>query len=158
MSIAGRMKPVLILSRETRSEGETIRLGAEFARTLAAGDIAACYGDLGSGKTSFIKGVCGGFGIQEHVSSPTFTIVNEYHSQAFPIYHFDFYRLNNIQELREIGFEDYISRKDGVCLIEWAEKVHGMISSQPRYAVEFSVGESRDTRMIVIRRYCESGS
>lgn len=156
MKTAERMKPVIILSCETHTEGETIRTGAEFARSLVAGDIVACYGDLGSGKTSFIRGVCEGFHVGEHVASPTFTIVNEYHSPAFPVYHFDFYRLNRADEVRETGLEEYLSRRDGVCLIEWAEKVHGCLSRHPRYAVELSVGDNRDTRSVVVRRYSET--
>ena len=149
------MKPAVILSSETHSEDETIRLGADFARTLVAGDVVACYGDLGSGKTSFIRGACAGLGIGEHVASPTFTIVNEYRSKKFPVYHFDFYRLNSFQDLQEIGVEEYLSRRDGVCFIEWAEKGNPLIAPLPRYAVELSVGENRDTRIIVIRRYTD---
>lgn len=147
------MKPAIILSSETCSETETVDLGARFSGKLAPGDIVACYGDLGSGKTSFIRGVCQGLHIQEHVASPTFTIVNEYRTENFPVYHFDFYRLTTTRELLEIGFEDYLSRQDGVCLIEWAEKVQRVLSPLPRYAVELRVGKTRDVRMVVIRKY-----
>ncbi len=147
------MKPAIILSSETSSEAETISFGAEFSRELKCGDVVACYGDLGSGKTAFIRGVCRGLRIREHVASPTFTFVNEYHAEAFPVYHFDFYRLGDVRELREIGVEDYLSRADGVCLIEWAEKIQTVVSSVPRYAVELSVCDGHDKRRLVIRKY-----
>ncbi|MDR0986158.1 MAG: tRNA (adenosine(37)-N6)-threonylcarbamoyltransferase complex ATPase subunit type 1 TsaE [Ruminococcus sp.] len=99
------------------STAETETLGREFAAGLVRGDIVAFYGGLGAGKTAFIRGVCGYFGIKE-VSSPTFTIVNEYESEAAKIYHFDMYRIT--ADLESIGFFDYT---DGIILIEWFENI-----------------------------------
>lgn len=132
----------------TQSEQETINLGAEFAKTkLKAGDVIALFGDLGSGKTRFVQGICKSFGITEHVSSPSFTIVNEYNTGLLKIYHFDFYRVKSIHEIVDIGFDDYISA-DGICVIEWAERVTGLLGS--RYEVHFSLGDAENIREIKI--------
>lgn len=132
----------------TQSEQETINLGSEFAKTkLKAGDVVALLGDLGSGKTRFVQGICKGFGITEHVASPSFTIVNEYNTGSLKIYHFDFYRVKSIGEIVDIGFDDYISA-DGICVIEWAERVSGLLGS--RYEIHFSLGDAENIREIKI--------
>lgn len=132
----------------SHSEKETIGAGARFAKLLKPGDVVALEGDLGSGKTRFIKGICIGLGVAEHVASPTFTILNEYRGSVLKIYHFDFYRLGSTAELREIGFEEYLDG-DGVCVIEWADRVHDKLPDE-RYDVHMSFGNSPDTRQIVI--------
>src|SRR5512140_2451507 len=124
---------------QTHSEEETISSGARFARRLSAGQIVALIGELGSGKTRFIKGVCLGLGVKEHVASPTFTIVNEYLGDTLPVYHFDFYRMKSPRELREIGFDEYLDGS-GVCLIEWADRVIEMLPPR-RYEVRFALGD-----------------
>ena len=101
----------------THSEQETVSAGKAFATRLAPGSVVALFGDLGAGKTRFIKGICEGLGIQKHVSSPTFTIVHEYPVAGGTIYHFDFYRVRSVQEVVDLGFEDYL-RTDSICLIE----------------------------------------
>ncbi len=107
----------------THSESETEALGARFAAKLAPGTVAALYGDLGCGKTAFVRGMARGMGIAGPVTSPTFTIVNEYDGPR-PLFHFDMYRLGGADELFDIGWEDYLAR-GGVCAVEWSENVPG---------------------------------
>ena len=102
----------------TKNEAETEQAGAELARTLPDGAVVALYGDLGAGKTAFVRGMARGMGISARVSSPTFTIVNEYLG-ARELYHFDMYRLASSDELFDIGWEDYL-RRGGVCAVEWS--------------------------------------
>ena len=105
----------------TKNEAETEKAGADFAASLPDGSVVAMYGDLGAGKTAFVRGMARGMGIDARVSSPTFTIVNEYLG-ARELYHFDMYRLGSSDELFDIGWEDYLSR-GGVCAVEWSENV-----------------------------------
>ncbi len=105
----------------TKNEAETEQAGAELARMLPDGAVVALYGDLGAGKTAFVRGMARGMGITARVSSPTFTIVNEYLG-ARELYHFDMYRLASSDELFDIGWEDYL-RRGGVCAVEWSENV-----------------------------------
>ena len=105
----------------TKNEAETEKAGADFAAALPDGSVVAMYGDLGAGKTAFVRGMARGMGIDARVSSPTFTIVNEYLG-ARELYHFDMYRLASSDELFDIGWEDYLSR-GGVCAVEWSENV-----------------------------------
>lgn len=105
----------------TKQESETVLAGEQFARKLQPGSVVAFYGDLGAGKTAFIRGMAKGLGLSARVSSPTFTIVNEY-TGTVPLFHFDMYRLGSSDELFEIGWEDYIAR-GGVCAVEWSENV-----------------------------------
>ena len=130
----------------TRTERETAGLGGDLGRRLRPGDTVALYGELGTGKTRFIQGICKALGVNEHVASPTFTIVNEYHTPECDIYHFDLYRVNSIAELRDLGFEEYVSG-DGVCLIEWAEKAAAVLPAR-RYDVvlKFGTGPISGTR------------
>ena len=137
----------------TRSEAETIALGASFAEGLRPGDVVALYGTLGTGKTHFIKGICRGLGAGEHVTSPTFTIVNEYRGGRIAVYHFDFYRMKDQRELRDIGFDEYLDG-DGVCLLEWAERVAGRLPAR-RYEVSLAFGDGADARRITIGEVAE---
>ena len=105
----------------THSEAETEELGAAFAQKLPDGSVAAFYGELGSGKTAFVRGMARGMGISAMVSSPTFTIVNEYIGPR-SLFHFDMYRLGSADELYDIGWEDHLGR-NGVCAVEWSENV-----------------------------------
>ena len=105
----------------TKNEAETEAAGAAFAESLPDGSVVALYGDLGAGKTAFVRGMARGMGLDVRVSSPTFTIVNEYLG-ARELYHFDMYRLGSSDELFDIGWEDYLSR-GGVCAVEWSENV-----------------------------------
>ena len=105
----------------TNSEKETEELGARIARELPDGSVVAFYGELGSGKTAFVRGMARGMGIDTLVNSPTFTIVNEYIGPR-SLFHFDMYRLGSADELYDIGWEDYLAR-GGVCAVEWSENV-----------------------------------
>ena len=105
----------------SRSEAETEAIGEKFAEDLASGTVVAMYGDLGAGKTAFVRGMARGMGLTCRVSSPTFTIVNEYEGER-ELIHFDMYRLESSDELFEIGWEDYLAR-GAVCAVEWSEKV-----------------------------------
>ena len=103
------------------SEQETEELGRRLAETLKGGAVVAMYGDLGAGKTAFVRGMARGLGLNCRVSSPTFTIVNEYLGER-ELIHFDMYRLSGADELFDIGWEDYLNR-GAVCAVEWSEKV-----------------------------------
>ena len=105
----------------TNSDKETEAVGEQFGRTVKDGTVVAMYGDLGAGKTAYVRGMSRGMGITERVSSPTFTIVNEYLGDRTLI-HFDMYRLGSADELFDIGWEDYIAR-GAVCAVEWSENV-----------------------------------
>ena len=106
----------------THSADETQALGQKLASRLASGDVIAYFGDLGAGKTAFTRGLAQGLGITDPVTSPTYTIVNEYLSGRIPLFHFDMYRLSSSDELFDIGWEDYLDR-GGVCAVEWSENV-----------------------------------
>ena len=105
----------------TTSELETEQAGADFAARVPDGAVVAMYGDLGAGKTAFVRGMARGMVISARVSSPTFTIVNEYAGRR-ELFHFDMYRLGSADELFDIGWEDYLAR-EGVCVVEWSENV-----------------------------------
>ena len=106
----------------THNPAETEALGAALARALHPGAVIAYRGDLGAGKTAFTRGLARGLGCSEQVTSPTYTIVNEYLSGKMPLFHFDMYRLGSADDLWDIGWEDYLDRM-GVCAVEWSENV-----------------------------------
>lgn len=106
----------------SNSPDETEALGERLAQKLIPGSVIAYTGDLGAGKTAFTRGVARGLGVIENVTSPTYTIVNEYLSGRLPLFHFDMYRLETSEDLFDIGWEDYLSR-GGVCAVEWSENV-----------------------------------
>ena len=112
--------------RETNSERETYELGLAMGREARPGEVYTLIGDLGVGKTVFTKGLAAGLGIKEPVSSPTFTILQEYEEGRLPFYHFDVYRIGDVEEMDEIGYEDYFYG-DGVCLIEWADLIREIL-------------------------------
>lgn len=132
---------------DSKSVEETIALGNEFAKKLVPGDVVCLEGDLGAGKTHFVKGMASFFGIdQDKVSSPTFTLINEYPSEI-PLYHFDCYRLKNEQEALEIGIEEYLYG-DGVSVIEWPSKIKSIIPEDSIQIEIKHIGKSK--RSIVI--------
>ena len=106
----------------SRSEADTERAGEALARGLEPGSVVTMYGELGAGKTAFVRGMARGMGISCRVSSPTFTIVNEYAGNGRELLHFDLYRLGSADELLDIGWDDYLAR-GGVCAVEWSENV-----------------------------------
>lgn len=110
----------------TNSPEETEELGRRLAAVLTPGSVVAYTGDLGAGKTAFTRGLARGLGIEGGVTSPTFTIVNEYEGGRMPLFHFDMYRLGGEEELFDIGWDDYLAR-GGVCAVEWSENVAGAL-------------------------------
>lgn len=111
---------------ETNSPEETYNLGKKIGETAKPGDVITLAGDLGVGKTVFAQGFAEGLGINEPINSPTFTIVQEYDTGRIPFYHFDVYRITDIEEMYEIGFEEYVYG-NGVCLIEWANLIREIL-------------------------------
>ena len=109
----------------SNSEKDTIRIGQIIAEKLGPGSIVALFGDLGSGKTRIVQGVCLQLAVNEEVTSPTFTLINEYKG-TLPVYHFDFYRIDNESEIWQLGYEEYLFG-DGVSLIEWADKMKHLL-------------------------------
>lgn len=132
----------------THSREETESVGARLADALTEGRVVAFTGDLGAGKTAFVSGMARSLGVEERVTSPTFTIVNEYEGGRLPLFHFDMYRLDSADELFHIGWEDYLAR-GGVCAVEWSENVAEAIEAD---AVRVSIvrGDGDDDRMITI--------
>lgn len=111
----------------TKNESETINLGVKIASSLKNGDVIALYGDLGSGKTRLVKGICLGLDVKQMVNSPTFIIVNEYNSTKFHnIFHFDLYRLKSEEEILAMGFDDYMKNR-GIVIIEWPEHAERLL-------------------------------
>jgi len=130
----------------TNSPQETEALAARLAQCLHPGTVIAYTGDLGAGKTAFTRGLARGLGILEPVTSPTYTIVNEYTSGRLPLFHFDMYRLGSSDELFDIGWEDYLER-GGICAVEWSENVADAMEDAIYIRIE-KLGE--DTRRIVL--------
>lgn len=132
----------------THSAAETEALGERLARTLRPGTVVAFSGDLGAGKTAFTRGLARGLGCRERVTSPTFTVVNEYLGGRVPLFHFDLYRLGSADELWDIGWEDYLAR-GGVCAVEWSERAEDALE-EPLVRVALRLGDSPDERVISI--------
>ena len=132
----------------THSADETQALGKKLAESLRPGDVIAYFGDLGAGKTAFTRGLAEGLGVSEQVTSPTYTIVNEYLSGRLPLFHFDMYRLGSSDELFDIGWEDYLAR-GGVCAVEWSENVEDALQDAIRITIEKD-SLAPDTRHITI--------
>ena len=126
----------------TSSPEQTERAGEALAARLKPGDVIAYYGDLGAGKTAFTRGLARGLGVTEPVTSPTYTIVNEYLSGKMPLFHFDMYRLSSSEELFDIGWEDYLTR-GGICAVEWSENVDDALQGAITVHIERTGDESR---------------
>ncbi len=126
----------------TNSPAETEAVGAAMARVLTPGTVIAYRGDLGAGKTAFTRGLARGLGCREPVTSPTYTIVNEYLSGRLPLFHFDMYRLGSSEDLFDIGWEDYLDR-GGVCAVEWSENVADALAGAVCVTIEKTGDESR---------------
>lgn len=137
---------------ETNSEKETWELGVRLAQQAQPGSVFSLIGDLGVGKTVLTKGMAAGLGITEPVSSPTFTIVQEYEEGCMPFYHFDVYRIGDVEEMDEIGFDDYIYG-DGVCLIEWANLIREILPEDfTGILIEKDLEKGFDYRRITLER------
>lgn len=126
----------------TNSPEETEAVGAALGRVLTPGTVIAYRGDLGAGKTAFTRGLARGLGIRDTVTSPTYTIVNEYLSGRLPLFHFDMYRLPSSDDLFDIGWEDYLDR-GGVCAVEWGENVAEAMEGAIVVSIEKTGEESR---------------
>ena len=127
----------------THSPAETEELGAALAQRLQPGAIVAYTGDLGAGKTAFTRGLARGLGYRELVTSPTYTIVNEYLGGRLPLFHFDMYRLASSDDLWDIGWEDYLER-GGVCAVEWSENVSDAMEGAIRVSIAKVDDSTRD--------------
>ena len=126
----------------TNSPEETENVGAALGRIVPPGTVIAFEGDLGAGKTAFTRGLARGLGCNDTVTSPTYTIVNEYLNGRLPLFHFDMYRLTCADDLWDIGWEDYLDR-GGVCAVEWSENVAGAMENALRVRIEKTGGETR---------------
>ncbi len=139
----------------TFSEDETLALAQSFATRLERGDVVALWGELGTGKTRFVKGVCAAFGADHHVSSPSFVILNRYlgkgrDARELFVYHLDLYRVRSVEEIYDLGYEEFIYG-DGITLVEWAEQLADLLPSR-RYDVRLRYGKEDSERRISIER------
>jgi tRNA threonylcarbamoyladenosine biosynthesis protein TsaE len=132
----------------SKSPKDTKIIGEKLSIYLFAGAIVCLSGDLGAGKTAFVQGMGKGLGIDEHITSPTYTIINEYYSGRIPLYHFDVYRLGSSDEMLELGCDEYFFG-DGISVVEWADNVEDIIPSQ-RLWIKISLGESLEEREIMM--------
>lgn len=131
----------------SNSVEETEMLGIQLAQKLSGGTVVAFTGDLGAGKTAFVRGLARGLEIEGRVTSPTFTIVNEYDGGTCPLFHFDLYRLGDPDELFDIGWEDYLAR-GGICAVEWSERAADILDDC--VYVDITRGEHDTQRVVVI--------
>ena len=135
---------------ESFSEEMTFEIGKKLGEKADKGEIICLEGDLGVGKTVFTKGFAVGLNIEENIDSPTFTIVQEYTEGRLPLYHFDVYRIGDISEMDEIGYEDYFF-EEGVCLIEWASRIKELIpESAIRITIEKDLSRGFEYRRVVV--------
>ena len=135
---------------ESNSAEETFALGKQCGEKAAAGQVYCLYGDLGVGKTVFTKGFAAGLGIKEPVNSPTFTIVQEYEDGKMPFYHFDVYRIGDLEEMEEIGYDDYFFGQ-GICLIEWADLIEEILPEKLiKVTIEKDLEKGFDYRRITV--------
>lgn len=132
----------------SNGEEETESLGKRLGQIIKPGTVIAYTGDLGAGKTAFTRGLAEGLGVTQRVTSPTFTIVNEYEGGRMPLFHFDMYRLGSSDELFDIGWEDYLAR-GGVCAVEWSENVDDALD-EDTIRVDIRRGENDSQRLISI--------
>ena len=136
--------------KETSGAKETFELGKRIGQQAKSGQIICLNGDLGVGKTVFTQGFAQGLGITEPISSPTFTIVQEYHDGRLPLYHFDVYRISDISEMDEIGYEEYFFA-DGVCLVEWGNLIAEILPPETiAIQIEKCLDKGFDYRKIII--------
>ena len=130
----------------TNSSKETKRLGRDFAKVLEKGDVLYLYGDLGSGKTTFVRGLAEGLGVKQRIISPTFIITRNYKSGVMNFYHIDLYRVENEKDIKGLGLEEIINNPENIVVIEWADKLKSF-SPEKRIDIEFSY-EKVNTRKI----------
>ncbi len=134
---------------ESFSYEDTIEIAGRIADSFHGGEFVAMYGDLGAGKTAFVQGIAKALGISNHVTSPTFTIVNEYEGRL-PLYHFDVYRISDPDEMYEIGYDEYVDG-NGVCIIEWAELIEDLFPQKYiKITILKDVDKGFDYRKIIV--------
>lgn len=133
----------------SNSSEDTFNIAKSFSKELRKGDVVALIGNLGTGKTVFVKGICEGLNAKQNPLSPTFSIINEYIGKL-TIYHFDFYRIKDIEELYDIGYEDYFN-DESLCLIEWADLFESVLPEN-HIRVFMLFGENENQRKIIIER------
>ena len=131
----------------SKSDSETKEIAERIAKTLSPGTVVCLFGEMGVGKTVFTNGLCRAMGVMDYVSSPTFTVVNEYDGDGFPIYHFDMYRIEDEDELIEIGFDEYLY-SGGICIIEWPENIPNSLPENRINVKLMRAGD--DARTIII--------
>lgn len=137
---------------ETKSPEETFQLGEELGRKAVPGQVFTLTGDLGVGKTVFTQGLAKGLGIEEPVNSPTFTIVQVYEEGRLPFYHFDVYRIGDVEEMEEVGFDDYVMG-EGVSLIEWADLIEEILpEKRTEIRIEKDFEQGFDYRKITVEK------
>lgn len=134
----------------SKSEQDTIELGKKIAEKLEKGTVIVLTGDLGSGKTKLTEGILTYFGLENEISSPTFTIVNEYHKEDISIYHFDVYRLEDTDEFYAMGGEDYF--ENGICIIEWGEQIEEILPKGYTKITFSKLGENDSYRELKIEK------
>lgn len=134
----------------SKSAEETIKIAETIAQNVKNCGVFVLSGDLGAGKTTFTKGFALGLGINDIITSPTFTIMNEYQGKNFALFHFDMYRLNGVDEAYALGFEEYFDNTNlkGICLVEWAENVAGLIS-KPYHKITFNKISDNEREIIL---------
>lgn len=130
------------MKKVIRNELDTREFGIELAKKLKPGDIIALIGDLGTGKTTLTKSIAEGLGIRDMITSPTFTIVQEYTEGRLPLYHFDVYRICDLEEMYELGYEEYFFGQ-GVCVVEWADLIMELIP-EDSIVIRIAYGEKED--------------
>ena len=144
------MQDKKVMEFETFSPEETLELGRKFGREAQPGEVYTLVGDLGVGKTVFTQGIAQGLGIEEPICSPTFTIVQVYEEGRMPFYHFDVYRIGDIEEMDEVGFEEYVMG-EGVSLIEWANLIEEILPERrTNILIEKDLTQGFDYRRITI--------
>jgi tRNA threonylcarbamoyladenosine biosynthesis protein TsaE len=137
-------------SAEITLESELPALAEKLSNTFSLGEPVCFVGEMGVGKTTFIKRICQHLGVTDSISSPTYSIVNEYKTAHFSIFHFDLYRVNSPEELMDIGFEEYLENPKAYCFIEWPDKAGGLI---PDKCVEIRMSKKNDKRLIEWRKH-----
>lgn len=136
------------MQRYSKSPAETEAIGQDLAARLSPGTVVAFTGDLGAGKTAFVRGMARGLGIPQRVTSPTFTIVNEYEGGQLPLFHFDMYRLHSADDLFDIGWEDFL-RRGGICAVEWSETIREALDEETIY-VDIRRGQGEQERILTL--------
>lgn len=136
------------MQRYSKSPAETEAIGQDLAARLSPGTVVAFTGDLGAGKTAFVRGMARGLGIPQRVTSPTFTIVNEYEGGRLPLFHFDMYRLHSAEDLFDIGWEDFL-RRGGICAVEWSETIREALDEETIY-VDIRRGQGEQERILTL--------